>query len=113
VPQLCIENFSTLTDYRVYSECFEAGIGTWCVGRLRADAATARGASLCAIAPCVGKPDRRRLFVFPKGNDGGADTHLSVFLEAQDAMWAPTAECTFTLINQADASRSLLYGQSQ
>jgi hypothetical protein len=56
---------------------------------------------------------RRRLLVFPKGNGAGAGTHLSVFLEAQDTMWAPTAECTCTLVNQADASRSRTYGQSQ
>jgi hypothetical protein len=48
VPQWRIENFSTLTDARVRSECFEAGIGTWCVGRLRADAAIARCFSRCA-----------------------------------------------------------------
>jgi hypothetical protein len=57
------------------------------------------------IALRVGGPARRRLLVFPKGNGEGAGTHLSVFLEAQDTMWAPTAECTFTLVNQADASR--------
>jgi hypothetical protein len=41
-------------------------------------------------------------------------THLSVFLVAQDAMWAPTVKfATITLVNQADASNSYSHGQSQ
>ncbi|KAG1662960.1 hypothetical protein FOA52_006713 [Chlamydomonas sp. UWO 241] len=51
-----INNFSKLTDERVHSECFEAGINTW------------------------------RLFVFSNGDGPTKGTHLSVFLEAQDTM---------------------------
>jgi hypothetical protein len=53
----------------------------------------------------IGEPARRRLLVFPNGEGERTGTHLSVFLEAQDTMWAPTAACKFTLINQSDASK--------
>jgi hypothetical protein len=48
VPQWCVENFSTLTALAsahepVRSECFEAGIGTWCVHAMQR---LPRGASL-------------------------------------------------------------------
>ncbi|KAG1664744.1 hypothetical protein FOA52_004752 [Chlamydomonas sp. UWO 241] len=47
----------------------------------------------------------RRLKLHPGGYGNGTGTHLSMFLEAQEAMWAPTAE-----YNQADASRSHSFG---
>jgi hypothetical protein len=109
VPQWRIENFSTLTGDRAFSECFEAGIGTWCVG---SDCPAVPPAVLIALRVLADLP-RRRLNVFPKGNGAGEGTHLTLYLEAQDTMWAPTAECTFTLINQSDASRSRTRGQSQ
>ncbi|KAG1670273.1 hypothetical protein FOA52_003623 [Chlamydomonas sp. UWO 241] len=71
-----IEDFSKLTREPLSSDCFEAGICTW------------------------------RLHVYPRGfgNDGG--THLTVSLEAQDNMWAPSAQYRITLDNQADAGKS-------
>ncbi|KAG1673776.1 hypothetical protein FOA52_002345 [Chlamydomonas sp. UWO 241] len=71
-----IEGFSKLTSEPVRSDSFEAGICTW------------------------------RLRMYPEGCDDGEGTHLSVFLEAQDAMWEPTAEFKVTVVNQADASKS-------
>ncbi|KAG1673772.1 hypothetical protein FOA52_002341 [Chlamydomonas sp. UWO 241] len=67
----------------VWSECFECGIATW------------------------------RLWAYPKGLGVGKDTHLSVYLEAQDAMWAPAAEYKFTLVNQADGSKSHSTGDKE
>ncbi|KAG1674608.1 hypothetical protein FOA52_001857 [Chlamydomonas sp. UWO 241] len=44
----------------------------------------------------------------PQGCGIGKGTHLSVFLELQDAMWAPGAvKCKLTAVNQADASKSV------
>ncbi|KAG1674620.1 hypothetical protein FOA52_001869 [Chlamydomonas sp. UWO 241] len=59
VPQWRIEGFGKLPSEGVYSDSFEAGIGPW---RLRLD---------------------------PQGCGDVKGTHLSVFLELQDAMWAP------------------------
>ncbi|KAG1680618.1 hypothetical protein FOA52_015067 [Chlamydomonas sp. UWO 241] len=54
--------------------------------------------------------DRRRLGMFPAGNNVGRGTHLSVFLEVQDSMWEPTAEFKLAVVNQADASKSHFTG---
>jgi hypothetical protein len=52
--------------------------------------------------------------VFPQGYGAGKGTHLSVFLELQDAMWAPAAvKYKLTVVNQADASKSVSLGKSQ
>ncbi|KAG1656641.1 hypothetical protein FOA52_008865 [Chlamydomonas sp. UWO 241] len=75
-----MEDFSKLPSERVRSETFEAGICTW------------------------------KLSVDPDGYGDAEGTHLSVFLEAQDDMWAPSAEFKFTMLNQADASKSLSMG---
>jgi hypothetical protein len=56
---------------------------------------------------------RRLLVVNPRGFGVGKDTHLSVFLELQDTLWAPSAEYKLTLVNQADVSKSHLWGKSQ
>ncbi|KAG1674617.1 hypothetical protein FOA52_001866 [Chlamydomonas sp. UWO 241] len=49
-----------------------------------------------------------RMRVHPQGNGADQGTHLSVFLELQDAMWAPEAvKYKLTAVNQADASKSL------
>ncbi|KAG1679172.1 hypothetical protein FOA52_000528 [Chlamydomonas sp. UWO 241] len=69
-----------MTSERVRSDCFEAGIGTW------------------------------RLRMYPEGYGRAKGTHLSVFLEAQDVMWAPSVEYAVTLVHQAEASRSFTYG---
>ncbi|KAG1679822.1 hypothetical protein FOA52_012735 [Chlamydomonas sp. UWO 241] len=71
-----IENFSTLGSKSVLSDSFEAGIATW------------------------------RLLVYPDGYADGQGTHLGVYLEVQDEMWQPSAEYKFTLLNQADGSKS-------
>ncbi|KAG1670269.1 hypothetical protein FOA52_003619 [Chlamydomonas sp. UWO 241] len=75
-----MEDFSKLTSELVRSDCFEAGICSW------------------------------RLKVYPGGCSDGKNTHLSVYLEAQDDMWALNAEVKLTLINQASASESLYAG---
>ncbi|KAG1679813.1 hypothetical protein FOA52_012725 [Chlamydomonas sp. UWO 241] len=61
----------------VRSESFEAGIATW------------------------------RLLVSPDGRGDGKGTHLSVYLEMVDEIWAPSAEFKLTLLNQADGSKSI------
>ncbi|KAG1656642.1 hypothetical protein FOA52_008866 [Chlamydomonas sp. UWO 241] len=72
-----VEDFSKQTeDETIWSNSFEAGVCTW------------------------------KLRVYPGGWSAAKGTHLSVFLEAQDAMWAPSAEFKLTLVNQADASKS-------
>ncbi|KAG1670268.1 hypothetical protein FOA52_003618 [Chlamydomonas sp. UWO 241] len=79
-----IENFSKLrSDETVQSDCFEAGICTW------------------------------QLRVVP--DDWGSDqgTHLTVFLDVMDTMWATSVEYKFTLLNQADASKSRSLGSTQ
>ncbi|KAG1669260.1 hypothetical protein FOA52_003297 [Chlamydomonas sp. UWO 241] len=75
-----IKDFSKLTSVRVRSDCFEAGICTW------------------------------RLMVDPDGSAEGNGTHLAVFLVVQDEMWEPNIEFEFTLVNQADASKSITTG---
>ncbi|KAG1679806.1 hypothetical protein FOA52_012718 [Chlamydomonas sp. UWO 241] len=72
-----IENFSKQRSELVRSDCFEAGICTW---RLRA---------------------------YPGGDQGGQGSHLSALLEVQDGMWNPKVEIKLTLVNQADASKSI------
>ncbi|KAG1674605.1 hypothetical protein FOA52_001854 [Chlamydomonas sp. UWO 241] len=77
-----IKGFSKLR-HAVFSDSFEAGIGPW---RLRVD---------------------------PSGCGDVKGTHLSVFLELQDAMWAPgSVKYKLTVVNQADASKSLSKGGS-
>jgi hypothetical protein len=71
--------------------------------------------SLCRL-PCVvvelsgGGTDRRRLHCTQRALNG-SKTHLSVYMEVQDAMWKPRSECKITVVNQADASKSCAYGQ--
>ncbi|KAG1655833.1 hypothetical protein FOA52_013289 [Chlamydomonas sp. UWO 241] len=85
-----IENFSQLSCEPVRSECFEAGIATW------------------------------RLIVYPDGHGSDTGVYLTVFLEAQDTMWEPTAGYKVTVVNQAgrqqdssptslDAKKSLFF----
>ncbi|KAG1679163.1 hypothetical protein FOA52_000519 [Chlamydomonas sp. UWO 241] len=70
-----IEGFSKLTSEIVRSDCFEAGIGIW------------------------------RLMVDPEGYGNGKGTHLSVFLELRDAMWAPlSTEYELTLVESASVA---------
>jgi hypothetical protein len=54
---------------------------------------------------------RRRLVVYPEGDGTAKGTHLAVFLALEDAMWTPSAKYALTLVNQADASKSVSYGQ--
>ncbi|KAG1663813.1 hypothetical protein FOA52_013378 [Chlamydomonas sp. UWO 241] len=75
-----IENASKLTSEPVWSDSFEAGIGTW------------------------------RLRVHLGGHGKGKGTHLSVYRHAEDAMWEPTADYRLTLINHADAKKSITKG---
>ncbi|KAG1667002.1 hypothetical protein FOA52_014314 [Chlamydomonas sp. UWO 241] len=76
-----IYNFSMLTSGEpVCSDCFEAGICTW------------------------------RLEVCPNGSGIGEGTHLSVYLEARDELWELSATFNFTVVNQADASKSVSDG---
>jgi hypothetical protein len=58
-----------------------------------------------------GGPGRRRLLVYPGGCRDGRGTHLSVFLEAQDAIWSPSAKYTLHVVNQADASKSFSHSE--
>jgi hypothetical protein len=58
-----------------------------------------------------GAPVRRRLKVYPHGGGVGKGTHLSVFLEAQDTMWVPSATFKFTAVNK-EAVKSVSKGQS-
>jgi hypothetical protein len=50
--------------------------------------------------------------VHPGGWGDGKITRLSVFLEAQDDMWVPSAEYKFTVVNQVDGTKSRSEGQS-
>ncbi|KAG1674731.1 hypothetical protein FOA52_013566 [Chlamydomonas sp. UWO 241] len=77
-----VENFSKLSREIVFSDFFEAGICTW------------------------------RLQVWPEGEGDDLGTHLSVYLEAQDVMWAASAQSTLTVVNQADASKSCSGGSA-
>ncbi|KAG1673739.1 hypothetical protein FOA52_002308 [Chlamydomonas sp. UWO 241] len=81
---LKIKDLRKLPSEPVWSDCFESGICTW------------------------------RLRVYPLGTSGpdgiGKGTHVSVFLEAQDVMWRPSAEYKFTLVNQANPSKSITKG---
>ncbi|KAG1654976.1 hypothetical protein FOA52_004563 [Chlamydomonas sp. UWO 241] len=74
-----IENFSKLTSDAVKSDCFEAGACTW----------------------------QLRVYAQGTGHGAAAGTHLSVYLELGDDMWAPKVHHKVTLVNQADASKSL------
>ncbi|KAG1657510.1 hypothetical protein FOA52_003747 [Chlamydomonas sp. UWO 241] len=79
VPQWRIENFGKLSSApqdRLDSDSFEAGICTW------------------------------RLKMFPGGGGDGTGTHVSVGLEALDAMWEPSARFKLEMVNQAEASKS-------
>ncbi|KAG1667000.1 hypothetical protein FOA52_014312 [Chlamydomonas sp. UWO 241] len=72
-----IDHFSKLpSGDPVRSDCFEAGTCTW---RLRAH---------------------------PNGSSAAQGTHLSVYLEVQDAMWEPSATYKFTVVNQHDTGSS-------
>jgi hypothetical protein len=106
VPQ-CIEDFSKLTSDPVWSDYFEAGMCTWWVRPALGHARMQCRLPLSDLQPpCACCADRRRLKVHPCGHGDGKGSHMSVFLEVEEAMWSPRAEFKITLVNQADASKS-------
>ncbi|KAG1659958.1 hypothetical protein FOA52_010591 [Chlamydomonas sp. UWO 241] len=54
-----------------------------------------------------------RLQVYPEGCEKGKGTHLSVFIQAQDDTWGPSAEYKLTVVNQMDASKSCTHGHTR
>ncbi|KAG1665999.1 hypothetical protein FOA52_010097 [Chlamydomonas sp. UWO 241] len=52
-----------------------------------------------------------QLRLHPRGRNGDG-SHLSVFLDLQDPMWAPHTQYKLSLVKQADASKSRSYGSA-
>lgn len=62
-------------------------------------------------AVCNVRPLRRRLLVFPRGNNNSSAGHVSIFLDAPEAEFTPPkmtpcAEFKVILVNASDPSKS-------